>query len=201
MWDRLKGTVANSAIGTSLEQELPYVADKLGLHPTETVNSPTYQADRNQLVAPQYLAPGNPQSVAGNVAKGALRGVGQLTSAKNLAIGTGVAATDGMVAPLADGAGALAGVARLGAKVAPRVATAVGLHGLYDDGKQAVQQYQSGDKMGAADSFGAALPNAALTLPALGRPIERLGSASQDAGVSLMELLPQSRKEGLPVRG
>lgn len=186
MWDRLKGTVANSAIGTSLEQQLPYVADKLGLHPTETVNSPTYQSDRNQVVAPQYLAPGNPQSVAGNIGKGALRGIGQLTTGKNLAIGAGVAATGGMAAPLAEGTGTLAGVAKLGMKLAPRAATAMGMHGVFQDGKQAVQQYQSGDKLGAADSFGAALPNAALTLPALGRPIERLGSASQDAGVGLI---------------
>lgn len=47
-FDSMKDRVANSAIGHSLESGMPKVADLFGLHPTETVNSPTYEEHKKQ---------------------------------------------------------------------------------------------------------------------------------------------------------
>ena len=99
--DRLRGTVANSAVGHSLESGLPKVADALNLHPTETVNSPTYQSDRQNLIAPQYLMPGNPQTQPGQKVKALLTGVGNLTNPKIAATGAGIGVAAGLAAPLA----------------------------------------------------------------------------------------------------
>ena len=185
--DRLRGVVANSAVGHALEEGLPKVADALNLHPTETVNSPTYESDKGQVLAPQYLVPGTPTSKAGNVGKGVLQGVGQLTSGRNIAIGTGIAATGGLMAPAATGTGLVAQIARAGAQGARAGMAVVGAKGVYDDGQHAYGQYQAGDTAGALQSVGAALPNAALTLPALGTPIEDVGDAAQARGVDLMD--------------
>jgi hypothetical protein len=99
--DRLRGTVSNSAVGYALEQVLPKLADALNLHPTETVNSPTYQSDRQNLIAPQYLMPGNPQTQQGQKAKALLTGLGNLTNPKVAATGTAIGASAALAAPLA----------------------------------------------------------------------------------------------------
>ena len=99
--DRLRGVIANSAVGHSLESGLPKVADALNLHPTETVNSPTYQSDRQNLIAPQYLMPGNPQTQPGQKVKALLTGVGNLTNPKIISTGAGIGVASGLAAPLA----------------------------------------------------------------------------------------------------
>ncbi|HEV2619954.1 MAG TPA: hypothetical protein VGU23_08480 [Acidobacteriaceae bacterium] len=63
----------------------------------------------------------------------------------------------------------------------------MGAKGVYDDASHAYQQYDAGDTDGALESLGAAVPNAALTLPALAPHIETFGDATQDAGVNLMD--------------
>lgn len=172
--DQLRGMVANSAIGHALESTLPKVADALNLNGTETRSSPTYAADANQLIAPQYLLP-SPHNAVGHVLKGALQGVGQLTSAKNLATGAGIAAGGELAAPFAAAAPVLrGGLAALGAK------------GVYDDVKRSVQQYGSGDRDGGLESIGTALPNAALTLPSLAQPMQALGEGMQTRGENLI---------------
>ena len=171
--ERLMDTVRNGAIGTTLEQEFPKVADALNMHPTATVNNPTYQSDRQQLIAPQYLVPA-PKSAAAHVARGVLRGTGQLTSAPSLATGVVAGATGGMVSPLAPTA-------------VRAVMAGTGAANIYNDASRAYSQWRSGDAAGAQEAAGAALPNAALTLPALGKPIEGLGNFLQDRGADLMD--------------
>ena len=55
--EQLRRAVANSAIGHSVETSLPKLADALNLHPTETVNSPTFEQHKEQLLSPEYAAP------------------------------------------------------------------------------------------------------------------------------------------------
>ena len=184
--DRFRGTIANSAIGHSLESTLPKVADALNLHPTETVNSPTYQSDKGQVIAPQYLIPGTPKSATGNVTKGVLQGVGTLTSGRNMATAAGIAATAGLAAPLAGGVGTGATLARYAGSGAKVGMAAVGAKGLYDQGKQAATLYGNGDKAGAEQAAGAMIPNAALMLPALGKPMEALGEGMQTRGENVI---------------
>ena len=176
--ERVRGEVANSAIGHALESTLPKVADALNLHPTETVNSPTYQADKQQILAPQYLMPYTPQSSVGKMFKGALRGVGQMTSAKNLATAAGVASGFGGFAPL---------VPAVVAQGAGLGMTALGAKGTFDDLKAAKDKYNAGQTDDALEDVGAALPNAALLLPSLGHPLEAAGKAAQNAGVDVMD--------------
>ena len=177
-FENVRNTVANSAIGHALESTLPKVADALSLRPTESVNSPTYQADKGQILAPQYLAPSNPQSAAGKIWKGALRGVGNMTSGKNLATAAGVASGFAGIAPL------VPAIAAQGAGIGM---TALGAMGTFDDLKAAKDKYSAGQTDEALDDAGAALPNAALLLPSLGHPIEAVGKAAQNVGVDVMD--------------
>jgi hypothetical protein len=89
--EQLRDTVANTAIGYSLEQSMPKLADALNLHPSETVNSPTYEQHKEQLLAPEYAT----QAIAENSPvpltqageerlEGALTGAGGLTTAPSL---------------------------------------------------------------------------------------------------------------------
>lgn len=184
--DRARGVVANSAIGHALESTLPAVSDALHLHPTETVNSPTYQSDRDQVIAPQYLLP-DPQSGAGHVVRGALSGVGSLTSGRNLATAAGVAAAAGLAAPIVAGAGGAAAAARIAGGAAKLGMAGLGAKGVYDQGKQAVDLYGKGDTSGAEEALGEMLPNAALTVPALGEPLAWAGDRAQLAGVKVLD--------------
>ncbi len=86
LFARLRETVANSAVGHSLQQALPRVASALDLEPSETVNSPTYRSDASQLLAPQYAVPANAHGAVANVARGALTGAGVLTSGQSIAM-------------------------------------------------------------------------------------------------------------------
>lgn len=133
--DRLRGAVANSAVGHSLEAVLPKIADALNLHPTETVNSPTYQSDRQNLVAPQYLFPGNPQTQQGQKAKALLTGVGNLTNPKLVATGAAIGAGASLAAPLAPVAipAALA-IGGIGAGGAGAALDAIHAQGAYNQG-------------------------------------------------------------------
>jgi hypothetical protein len=101
LMDRIRGTVANSILGKDLEESAPSVSRFLHLTPSETHNSPTYESDREQLIAPQYLMPGNPQGHVAGVVKGALTGAGKLASSKSMATAAALAATGGLAAPLA----------------------------------------------------------------------------------------------------
>jgi hypothetical protein len=161
LFERARRTVANSAIGHALEQGLPSVADALNLHPTETVNSPTYQQHSQQLIAPDYMAPNSPATSAGRITKGALRGVGGMTSGSNMATGVGVAATGGLLAPLAGASG----IARLAPGAFNLGAGSVGLRGVGQGLSNAYNQYVNGDQAGAEESLGETLPNAALMIP------------------------------------
>jgi hypothetical protein len=160
---QVRNAVANSAIGNALESFSPKAADALGLTPTETVNSPTYASDRQQLVAPQYLMPGNPQGHAAGIAKGALTGVGKLTSGSSMATMAGLAATGGLAAPLAPVA--------TGLKVAGGVVGGTGVaRDLYGAGKK----YLSGNSKGGDEQLGEAIPNAALLLHSAKDEIQQL---------------------------
>jgi GNAT superfamily N-acetyltransferase len=145
--EQLRDSVANSAIGHSLESTLPGIADALNLHPSESSNSPTYEQHKGQILAPEYLTPVT-MKVAGSVlpeaerkefdtkanserVEGALTAAGNLTSGKNLAImgGTAVAAgvTAGVVNPVT--AGVLSRLVSGGF-------TLDMLHGLYQQNKE-----------------------------------------------------------------
>ena len=98
-FERLKNTVANSAVGHSMESTLPKLTDALDMHPTETVNSPTYASDKDQVVAPQFLVPPTDHSKAANITTGVLKGVGGLTSGQSMSTMVAAAATAGLAAP------------------------------------------------------------------------------------------------------
>lgn len=159
-FQRIRQMVANSAVGRSLESFSPKIADTLGLTPTETVNSPNYQSDREQLAAPQYLRPDDPDpsKPAGRFdafARGVLTGAGKLTSAPALAAGAGIAATAGLAAPAAP-------------FVAPALKIAGGVQGAYGVGSSlygAGKSYLQGDTAGGDEQLGEAVPNAALMAP------------------------------------
>jgi len=106
---QLRDSVANSAIGHSVESTLPKLADALNLHPSETVNSPTYASDKEQLIAPQYMAPAiEKYSVMGQERgrtqadkermEGALTAAGGLTSGESMATLAGTAVGAGLTA-------------------------------------------------------------------------------------------------------
>jgi hypothetical protein len=152
--DRLRGTVANSGVGYSLEQVLPKLADALNLHPTETVNSPTYQSDRQNFIAPQYLMPGNPQTQQGQKVKALLTGVGNITNPKVLATGAGIGAAAALAAPLAPVA-----------IPAALAATGIGMGGLgaLHHATQAQAQYNQGN-VDAGNAATANIPTDLLML-------------------------------------
>jgi hypothetical protein len=186
MWDRFRMAVANSAVGHALEQGMPKVADALNLHPTETVNSPTYQQHSQQLISPDYLMQNSPQTAVGRMAKGALRSAGALTSGGNLATMAATAATGGLLAPAAAAGGALGVAGKIGQNAIKYGMGALGGAGLYQSGKKAVRQFSNGDTAGAEESLGEMLPNAAMMLPAAAKPIEATGDQLQATGANVM---------------
>ena len=147
----IRNSVANSVVGRSLENFSPKIASALHLTPTETVNSPTNTSDSQQLIAPQYWMPSNPQGHIAGVAKGALTGVGKLTSGNSMATMAALAATGGLAAPLAPVA--------TGLKIA---GTGVGGYGVATDLYGAGKKYLSGDSAGGDEQLGEAIPNAAM---------------------------------------
>jgi hypothetical protein len=98
-FDSARRTIANSAIGHAVQQTMPKVADTLGLTPTETVYSPTYQAHQEQLIAPDELVPASATGPVANVTRGVLQGAGGLTSGPAMATMAGAAATGGLLSP------------------------------------------------------------------------------------------------------
>src|SRR5579872_2633160 len=95
MADALKSAfqhvIRNTAIGRSLQQSMPKLADALGVEPSETVYSPDYEQHKNELVAPDELFNPNSQSIPVRAARGITKALGGMTSAPNLAMlaGTG----------------------------------------------------------------------------------------------------------------
>lgn len=140
-----RAAIANTAVGHSIEASLPGLADGLNLHPTETVNSPTYEQHKDQLLAPEYLvrheggaeAPATPTE---NRIRGAATAVGGLTSGNSMATmaGTAVAAgaTAGIVNP---------GSAALLSRLVSGGFTLDMLHGLYQQHKAYKQAVDSGN--------------------------------------------------------
>lgn len=110
LFHRLKDTVANSAIGYSLEQAMPRVADALDLHPTETVYSPDYEAHKGQILSPDYLVPSTSHGAAASLTRGALKGAGAMTSGPALATVAGAAITGGLLSPAVPAIGRLMSV-------------------------------------------------------------------------------------------
>lgn len=173
--DRLKGVVANSAVGHAVQSTFPKAADALGITPTETVNSPDYQAHQQQFVAPEYLVPPS-QNGGSQVARGALKAVGSATSAPSLATTAALAATGGVAAPLKYAPQAL----KYGMAV-PAVKN------LYDDAAGAVSKYRSGDKAGALEDAGGLGVNAALTAPALADMAPKVGEGMKTSASGIID--------------
>jgi hypothetical protein len=152
--EQLRDSIANSAIGHSLEQAMPGVADALHLHPTEVITSPDYQRHAEQLISPEYLTgaatkaanamllPGAQKLDQADKQRmeGALTAVGQLTSGKNLALmgGTAVAAglTAGAVNPVS---------AQVLSRLVSGGFTLDMLHGLYQQSKEYRKAVDSGN--------------------------------------------------------
>lgn len=154
-WQRTREMVANSAVGHSLESFSPKLADTLGLTPTETVNSPTYESDRQQLIAPQYGRPNVTAHSAGDQFKsGVLTGAGKLTSGNSIAQGTALAATGGLLAPAAAAAPILKTAGAL-----------MGGAGVVQGVRGAAKAYGAGKTGDAAEQLGETVPNAAMMLP------------------------------------
>jgi len=133
---------------------MPGVADALNLRPTETVNSPTYASDRQQIFAPQYLMPGNPVGHTAGITKGALTGVGKLTSGDSLSQFAGLAATGGLIAPLAGASAILGGAGAV-----------MGAKGVYSGLKGAGKAYLYGNPAEGDEQLGETIPNALMMLP------------------------------------
>jgi len=49
LWERARESVANSAVGAAVQSTMPKVAQALGLEPTESEASPTYQQNRQSM--------------------------------------------------------------------------------------------------------------------------------------------------------
>jgi hypothetical protein len=96
---RAKQMLSESAIGHAIEQTMPRVADFLGMHPTETVNAPEYEAHKSQLIAPEVLVNPQAQGMAANEARGFMRAAGSMTSGQGLATIAAAAATAGLASP------------------------------------------------------------------------------------------------------
>lgn len=109
--EQLKRTVANSAIGRSL-QYLPKLADALDLHPSEALQSSTYEQHGQQLFVPEeaekavseyfgprkFNDPAQAPSATENRVTGALTAAGGLTSGKSMATIAGTAIAAGLTA-------------------------------------------------------------------------------------------------------
>lgn len=153
--EQFRDVVANSAIGHSLESALPGIADALNLHPSETVNSPTYEAHKQQLLAPEYatkgfldtmLLPGaKPLNQADtNRVEGALTAAGDLTSGQNMATMAGIAVGTGLTAGIVNPASA-----RLLSRLVSGGFSLDMLKGLYQQNKDYRKAVDSGDMAAA----------------------------------------------------
>jgi hypothetical protein len=87
MWDRLKSSVANSAIGYAVEERLPRLSGALGITPTETASNPYAEQHAHEIIAPGAAFP------KPGVAKGVAEFAGGLTTPENVPI---LAATGGL---------------------------------------------------------------------------------------------------------
>ncbi len=175
VYDRFRRVVANSAAGHAVESALPKVADALNLHPT-TAYGPEYDRQGEQLIAPEAAVPGNPTSTAGQIGKGVLKGVGQMTSAPALATGAGIAVTGG----LAEGVPVAAGLIRAGSAGA---GVGQAFKQLYDAYKLKQQGAPTGD---AVEAAGAAIPGVAAAVPAAGELLKGAGKGAQTAAEDLV---------------
>jgi hypothetical protein len=176
-YQRFKNMLANSAVGHSVEQTMPRVADTLGLHPTSSYGS-EYERQGEQLISPEAMVPGNPTSAAGQITKGALRGAGELTSAPSMATGAGIAATGGLAA----GAPVLGAAIKYGA----------GAMGAYQTLKSllaARQLRNQGKTAESNEALGEAAPGAALMLPAAAEAVGKVTSRG-GARPELNEVIP-----------
>lgn len=139
--EKIKDVLANSAVGHAVEQATPGFADMLDLHPTETVNSPDYQAHQNQALSLDQLVDPN-QGGAKAVARGVLKGASGMTTPDNLLMMAGAAATGGI----------------LGSPLVNKLITAgfsmQQLKGLYDQNQQFRQALASGDHNSAMELLG-----------------------------------------------
>jgi GGDEF domain-containing protein len=145
---QMRDTLANSAVGRSLQQEMPKVAAALNLTPSETIQSPTYQAHGEQLLAPEYLAPTVaslspvPLTQAGKErVEGALGAVGGLTSGKSMATMAGTAVAAGATAGIVNPASA-----QVLSRLVSGGFTLDMLHGLYQQHKEYRKAVDSGNE-------------------------------------------------------
>lgn len=144
---QFRDTVANGAVGRSLQQEMPKVAAALNLTPSETIQSPTYKAHGEQLLAPEYMAPSVasispvPLTQAGKErVEGALEGLGNMTSGKSLATMAGTAVAAGLTAGIVNPASA-----QLLSRLVSGGFTLDMLHGLYQQSKEYRKAVDSGN--------------------------------------------------------
>jgi hypothetical protein len=87
MWDRLKSSIANSAIGYAVEERLPKLSGALGIHPTETAANPYAEQHAHEIIAPGAAFP------KPGVAKGVAEFAGSLATPENVEL---LAATGGL---------------------------------------------------------------------------------------------------------
>lgn len=175
-FQRFKSMLANGAVGHALESTMPRVADTLDLHPSTTYG-PDYERQGEQLISPEELVPGNPTSTAGQLGKGALRGVGEMTSAPAMATGAAIAATGGLAGAAAPIAG---GVIRSGSAGAGAAQT---FKQLYDAYKLKQDGAPAGD---AVEAAGAAIPGIAATIPAAGELLKLGGKGAQKSAEGII---------------
>jgi len=145
---QMRDTLANSAVGRSLQQEMPKVAAALNLTPSETIQSPTYKAHGEQLLAPEYLAPAVaklspvPLTQAGKErVEGALGAIGGLTSGKSMATMAGTAVAAGATAGIVNPASA-----QVLSRLVSGGFTLDMLHGLYQQHKEYRKAVDSGNE-------------------------------------------------------
>jgi len=145
--EQIRNAVANTAIGHSLEQTMPKVADALHMRPSETVNSPTYAQHKDQLVAPEYATDAVSKLIPAMLGQsdkermeGALRGVGGLTSGKSMATMAGTAAAAALTAGVINPASA-----QVLSRLVSGGFTLDMLHGLYQQSKEYRKAVDEGD--------------------------------------------------------
>lgn len=188
---RFKSMLANSAVGHSVEQTMPRVADTLGLHPT-TAYGPEYERQGEQLISPEELVPGNPTSTAGQITKGALRGTGEMTSAPSMATAAGVAATGG----LGEAVPAVGAAIKYGAGATGAYQTLKSLLAAKNLRSQAQAAQAGGDANAAKnlqaesnEAVGGTIPGAVAMLPAAAEAVGKVASRG-GARPGLDEVIP-----------
>lgn|GEM_PF-2373189 len=139
LFQRAKSTIANSAIGHAVSEELPKVANELGIEPTETVYNPDEARHANELIAP-----GAAFDKSG-AAKGVAEFAGGLTTPGNMLLGAGSAGLGEFASLLGESAstvvpklislGFSAQMAQNAARQWPKIKQAWSEH-RYDDAKQ-----------------------------------------------------------------